>query len=108
MLRDPSFRHVNFDISWTEVAKYIVATPESLRRMTALMQRYPDRFLFGTDVAAPREQSQYLGAFHEYEPLWKTLNAETSRKIRLDNYERIFRDARRRVRAWERANAGRP
>ena len=108
MLRDPSFRHVNFDISWTEVAKYIVATPEALQSMANLMQRYPDRFLFGTDVAAPRDQSQYLSAFREYEPLWKTLNAETSRKIRLDNYERIFGDARRRVRAWERANVSRP
>ena len=108
MLRDPGLQHVNFDISWTEVAKYIVATPESLRRMAALLQRYPDRFLFGTDVAAPRDQSQYLGAFHEYEPLWKTLDAEASRKIRLENYERIFGEARNRVRAWERANAREP
>ena len=108
MLRDPSLRHVNFDISWTEVVKYIVATPEALQSMVNLMQRYPDRFLFGTDVAAPRDQSQYLSAFREYEPLWKNLNAETSTKIRLENYERIFGGARRKVRTWEQANAGGP
>ena len=107
LLRDPGFQHVNFDISWTEVAKYIVA-PEALQSMANLMQRYPDRFLFGTDVGAPREQSQYLAAFREYAPLWKTLDAETSRKIRLENYERIFGEARRRVRAWERANTDGP
>jgi hypothetical protein len=54
------------------------------------------------------DQSQYLSAFREYEPLWKNPNAETSTKIRLENYERIFGGARRRVRTWERANAGGP
>lgn len=29
ILSDPAFRNVYFDISWDEVAKYIVATPES-------------------------------------------------------------------------------
>jgi hypothetical protein len=108
MLRDPGFRHVNFDISWTEVAKYIVATPEALQSTANIMQRYPDRFLFGTDVAAPRDQSQYLAAFEEYQPLWKVLDAETSRKVRLRNYERLFGEARGRVRIWERANTGGP
>ena len=28
MLEDPALRHVHFDISWDEVAKYVVATPE--------------------------------------------------------------------------------
>ena len=32
MVTDPAFNHVSFDISWDEVAKYAVATPESLRR----------------------------------------------------------------------------
>src|SRR5580692_2342591 len=27
MLKDPELSHVNFDISWSEVAKYVVATP---------------------------------------------------------------------------------
>ena len=108
MLSDPGLQHVNFDISWTEVARYIVATPEALQSMANMMQRYPDRFLFGTDVAAPRDQSQYLTAFHEYEPLWKVLDAETSRKVRLENYERLFGEARRRVRSWERINTGGP
>ena len=30
--RDPALTHVNIDISWDEVAKYIVATPESTTR----------------------------------------------------------------------------
>src|SRR5262245_1753128 len=30
MLADPAFDHVSFDISWDEVAKYAIATPESI------------------------------------------------------------------------------
>jgi len=69
--------------------------------MADLMQRYPERFLFGTDAAAPADQSKYTKVFHQYEPLWKLLDSETSRKVRLQNYERVFDEARRKVRSWE-------
>jgi Amidohydrolase len=104
ILRDPDFRHVYVDISWDEVAKYIVASPEATKNMADLIERYPDRFLFGTDGAAPSDQSKYLRVFYQYEPLWKSLDAETSRKVRLQNYERIFDEARRKVRSWENAH----
>jgi predicted TIM-barrel fold metal-dependent hydrolase len=102
ILRDPAFRNVYVDISWDEVAKYIVASPEATKITAELIERYPDRFLFGTDGAAPSDQSKYLKVFYQYEPLWKSLDAETSRKIRLRNYVRIFDAARRKVRDWER------
>ena len=101
ILRDPNFRHVYVDISWDEVAKYVIANPEATRQWAELMQHYPDRFLFGSDGAAPADQSKYLKVFREYEPLWKSLDPEASRKVRLQNYERIFDEARRRVRSWE-------
>jgi Amidohydrolase len=104
ILSDPAFRNVYFDISWDEVAKYFVSSPEATRRLADLMQRYPDRFLFGTDAAAPSDQYKYLKVFHQYEPLWKSLDAETSRNVRLGNYERIFDAARRNVRNWESAH----
>ena len=50
MLNDPTLSHVNFDISWDEVAKYAVASPEAVSRVVATLNRYPDRFLFGTDL----------------------------------------------------------
>jgi len=98
---DYDFRNVYADISWDEVAKYIVATPESTRQWADLIQRYPDRFLFGTDSAAPTDQSKYSKVFYQYDPLWKALDPETSRKVRLRNYERLFDEARHSVRAWE-------
>jgi hypothetical protein len=104
MLKDPAFNHVNFDISWNEVAKYAVATPESTRAVADIINRYPDRFLFGTDEVAPPDQETYLRVYNQYAPLWKVLNKETSEKVRKGNYERIFDEARRKVRAWEKAH----
>jgi len=100
-LKDPDFNHVYFDISWDEVAKYLVATPESLEISADLINRYPDRFLFGTDEVAPSNQQQYLRVYYQYDPLWKSLSQDASEKVRKGNYERIFDQARRDVRAWE-------
>ena len=104
ILKDPDFDHVYFDLAWDEVAKYFVANPEATRVIAALMQRYPDRFLFGSDAVAPADQAKYLTVFNQYQPLWNSLDTTTSRKVRLENYERIFDEARRKVRSWESAH----
>jgi len=104
ILHDPEFRHVYFDLSWDEVAKYIVASPAATQITAELIKRYPDRFLFGTDEVAPPDQDKYTAVFYQYEPLWKALGPETSRKVRLENYERLFDAARQKVREWERAH----
>jgi hypothetical protein len=101
IISDPDLKNVNFDISWDEVAKYVVATPESTQNAAAVVNRYPDRFLFGTDEVAPATQEKYLKVYNQYEPFWKLLTPEAGRKVRLENYERIFDEARRRVRSWE-------
>lgn len=104
MLKDPAFNHVNFDLSWDEVAKYAVSSPESTRSVAAIINRYPDRFLFGTDEVAPPDQDKYMKVYYQYEPLWKALTPSTSEKVRKGNYERIFDAARKRVRAWEQSH----
>jgi hypothetical protein len=104
MLKDPAFSNLYFDISWTEVAKYITSSPEATKITADLLNRYPDRFLFGTDEVAPANQESYLKIYSLYEPLWKLLSPGTSEKVRKSNYTRLFDEARRKVRAWERAN----
>jgi hypothetical protein len=101
LLRDPAFRHVHFDISWDEVAKYIVSSPSAVRITADLLNRHPERFLFGTDEVAPSDRETYFRVYRQYEPLWTLLHPDTCAKVRLGNYERIFDEARRRVRAWE-------
>ena len=104
IIRDPQLGHVHFDISWDEVAKYVVATPSATQGVAAIINKHPDRFLFGTDEVAPPDQEKYLRVYNQYEPLWKLLTKEASEKVRRGNYERIFDDARRKVRNWEQKN----
>jgi hypothetical protein len=109
IVEDPGLAHVNFDISWDEVAKYAVSSPETIARVAALLNKHPDRFLFGTDTVAPPGPAPYFAVFDMWAPIWRQLTPETSRKVRLGNYERLFDEGRRRVRAWERTNVtGRP
>jgi hypothetical protein len=104
MLTDPAFNHVSFDISWDEVAKYAVATPESIARVAAILNKYSDRFLFGTDTVAPAGPAPYFAVFDMWAPVWRLLTRDASLKVRKGNYERIFDEGRRKVRAWEKAN----
>jgi hypothetical protein len=101
ILDDPAMQNVNFDISWDEVAKYIVASPETVRIMADLINRHPDRFLFGTDEVAPSTQEKYLKIYRQYQPLWEKLTPEASEKVRKGNYTRLFDEARQKVRKWE-------
>jgi hypothetical protein len=104
MLTDPALKHVSFDISWDEVAKYAVATPQSIERVTTVLNRYPERFLFGTDTVAPAGPAPYFAVFDMWTPVWRQLTPAASLSVRKGNYERIFDEGRRRVRAWEAAN----
>jgi hypothetical protein len=101
MLDNPKLAHVYFDLSWTETAKYIVATPATVQVVADLITKHPDRFLFGTDEVAPKDQQDYLRVYRQYQPLWARLSPDVLDRVRKRNYERIFDEARRRVRAWE-------
>jgi hypothetical protein len=104
MLNDPALSHLSFDISWDEVAKYAVRTPETIDATAAMLNRHPDRFLFGTDTVAPAGPAPYFAVFDMWAPVFAKLTPDASLKIRKGNYERIFNEGRRRVREWERAN----
>jgi hypothetical protein len=82
-----------------------MATPETTKAVADLINRYPDRFLFGTDEVAPADQAKYLKVYDQYAPLFAQLTRAASEKVRKGNYERLFDAARPRVRAWERAHA---
>jgi predicted TIM-barrel fold metal-dependent hydrolase len=103
-LSNPELSHLYFDISWDETAKYLTATPQTIQAAADLINRYPDRFLFGTDEVAPTEQAKYLKVYDLYAPLLAKLTPEASEKLRKGNYERLFDAARVKVRAWEKAN----
>jgi len=104
ILEDPELAHVHFDISWDEVAKYIVASPEITQSSARIINAHSDRFLFGTDTVAPTSVEDYLAIYEQYAPLWAALTPEAGENVKKRNYERLFDAARTKVRAWEDAN----
>jgi predicted TIM-barrel fold metal-dependent hydrolase len=104
-LSNPALNNVNIDISWDQVAKQIVSTPDGIKNTADLINKHPDRFLFGTDEVAPTEQAKYLKVYDMYAPLFALLTPEAKEKLLKGNYERIFNTARIKVRAWEKAHA---
>jgi hypothetical protein len=104
MLEDPTLKNLYFDISWDEVAKYAIASPDVEARIAAAVNRYPDRFLFGSDVVAPADQKAQMRVFHLWDPIFARLTPQASLAVRKGNYERLFDAARVKVRAWEKAN----
>jgi len=105
MLSNPALAHVYVDLSWDEVAKYVVASPDSTRATADVVNRHPDRFLFGTDEVAPSDPAKYMKVYEMYAPFWAALTPEAREKVLKGNYERLFDAARTRVRAWEKAHA---
>jgi hypothetical protein len=104
LVGDPAFNHVSFDISWDEVAKYAIASTATIEATAAMLNRHPDRFLFGTDTVAPAGPEPYFAVFNLWAPVFAKLTPDASRKIRKGNYERLFDEGRRRVREWERTH----
>ena len=105
---DRSLSHVYMDISWDEVAKYATETEETVRRTADMLNRYPDRFLFGSDCVAPTSDESQIEVYEVWQPVWGLLKPETKAKVCKGNYERLFDEARAKVRAWEKANVDAP
>jgi hypothetical protein len=101
LLASPEYAHVNFDISWDEVAKWIVTDEATLDQWVRLLSEYPERFLFGTDTVAPQSQADYLKAYDVYAKLWQRLDERTAQRVKSANFARLFDAARVKVRAWE-------
>ena len=101
LLSDTDFSHLYFDLSWDEVAKYVVEDEATTTAWAELIETYPTRFLFGSDSVAPASQEAYLKTWNDYQPLWRKLSPATRELVAKGNYERLFDAANTRVRAWE-------
>ncbi len=104
MLADPAYNNLYFDLSWDETAKWLDYNDKSLETTARIISKYPDRFLFGTDNVAPDKQEKQLKVYQLYDRLWKAVGSEVTYKASKGNYERIFDEARAKVRAWEKEN----
>jgi hypothetical protein len=104
MLADPAYKNLYFDLSWDETAKWLMSSDKAISRTAEVISKYPDKFMFGTDNVAPLQQEKQLNVYHIYDPLWKAIGEEITYKVTKGNYEKLFNDARKKVRTWEAAN----
>ena len=105
LIDDPRFANLSFDISWDEVAKYAVSSPEAIAATAAMLNRHPERFLFGSDTVAPKDAASYFAVYDMWKPVFDRVDKDALQKVLKGNYERIFDKARKDVRTWERAHA---
>ena len=80
---------VMLDISWDEVAKYIVQNHIALNAWTSLIEKHLDRFLFGTDSVVPTDWNGYTKIREIYQLLSEQLKVEIRAQIQRLNYERF-------------------
>lgn len=107
-IAEPKLAQLHFDLSWSELAKYVTKSKETIQRTAEVINAHPERFLFGTDEVAPQSQQQYVRVFEQLAPLLSALNPQAREKFLKGNYERLFDQARRNVREWERQNVKAP
>jgi amidohydrolase family protein len=105
LIDDTRFANLSFDISWDEVAKYAVSSPEAIAAAAAMLNRHPERFLFGSDTVAPKDAASYFAVYDMWKPVFDRVDKDALQKVLRGNYERIFDKARKDVRTWERAHA---
>jgi hypothetical protein len=91
ILAGPALSHVYFDISWDEAANYAVRAPETVAGVARMLNRFPDRLAFGTDMVAPAGPQPYVAFYEMWNPVWRALMPEASAKVRKGNYERAVR-----------------
>jgi hypothetical protein len=54
---------------------------------------------------APKDAASYYAVFDMWKPVFDKLKPETKTKVLKGNYERLFDQARKNVRAWESTHA---
>lgn len=105
LLTDESLPHLYFDLSWDLVIDQLVADEASLAAWARLLNTWPTRFVFGSDAVIPADAEGYRSTLRSFAPLLSRLTPEASALVLHGNYERLFDQARRQVRAWEAAQA---
>lgn len=74
-----SFPNLRFDISWVVFDEYIAKDEAALKTWTEIFERYPDRFLIGSDAVG--HWKNYKDAMERYKKLLVRLTPETAAKL---------------------------
>ena len=102
LLSDILSRHPNLfvDISWDVVINQFFEGSHFLPQWKKFLENHSKKILFGSDVVAPT-LSQYDQTLNLYKKVWRELPQNVVKDITYGNYTRLFDEAKKRVRLWE-------
>jgi hypothetical protein len=92
------------DISWSQVAKQVMKTPESQKRWGDFIKKNSSRIMFGSDTLSPKDDETWNQTKVAYDELFNQLERDKpgiKHQILNDNYERRFVASRADVRKFE-------
>jgi hypothetical protein len=108
VLQDAEMKHVYFDLSWDTVAKQLTMDdeekaldPTKIHQLVTLLEKYPNRFLFGSDSLSPNNVEAWQGTELAYKVVFDQLAPATANAIKVGNYEKLIVGARQKVRLYE-------
>lgn len=101
LLEDSRMKHVHIDLSWSVVAERLTQSPETQAEWASLITDHAERFLFGSDALAPKDRDAWNKTYAIYNGLLMSLADPVRWKLLHGNYQRLFVDARERVRSYE-------
>ena len=93
------------DISWDVVAEQFFSQRRLRPEWRKFLVKHAKQIIFGTDVVAP-SPAKYAKALQLYQQLWQQLPQDTVSAIAYGNYKKLFDQARRKVRLWEKIAQG--
>jgi hypothetical protein len=94
--------HVHIDLSWDVVAERITKDKETCAKWAALIERFPDRFLYGSDSLEAKDIHTVSNTYAIYEKhLFPLLTEKTVDQVMRKNFDRIFAAAEPRIEEFE-------
>jgi len=78
------YPNVWLDLSWVLLEQEILSRPSAHGAWTKLIERYPTRFIIGTDLAGTLDG--YARAISRYEPLLQSLSPKTRERVARSNF----------------------
>ena len=103
VLADPSLKHVSIDLSWDVVSKYI-GDPAMKKQWAALVNKYPDRFIYGSDSVAADTPKVYDATINVYRDTGFLDLLRDRGPLLRGNFERLVETTSNNVRQWRLQN----
>jgi hypothetical protein len=92
---------LSLDISWGQVARKLVSNPEKQKEWGDFLEKNSSRILFGSDALSPKTNEIWEETKEIYKTLLGGLSDAARASILHGNYQKVFVDARPKVREFE-------